>query len=164
MASTVFSLDLVKESLVENGFFNLQDSAVGERILDMERRKFPFATAYGLDFCKYVLFHPRIRLILEASFQKCTLGHIMRYSKKPGRVFRFLPGGPNTNFALMVHQCAKGSQVKYYVGSYKYAPSPPNNRKLDSNEPLEPLLEDSQSALVDTGCKPVEVGLKEGGL
>ncbi|KAI1325825.1 hypothetical protein F5Y16DRAFT_401013 [Xylariaceae sp. FL0255] len=35
MTST-FSLDLVRRSLEEDGFFNLQDSTVGERVSDME--------------------------------------------------------------------------------------------------------------------------------
>jgi hypothetical protein len=52
MASTVFSVDVAKRSLFEEGFFNSKDLAVGEGILEMERRGFEYFLEYGLDFCK----------------------------------------------------------------------------------------------------------------
>jgi len=51
-----FSLEEAKESLQKNGFFFIQDSAVGDRVQEMEERDFPIVTVYGLRFCKlYVL-------------------------------------------------------------------------------------------------------------
>jgi hypothetical protein len=58
MASTVFSLELAKESLSEDeeGFFDLKDLAVGDGVLEMEKRGFDYFSEYGLDFCKqYIL-------------------------------------------------------------------------------------------------------------
>jgi hypothetical protein len=52
MASTVFSLELANESLSEEGFFDLKDVAVGDGILEMEKRGFEYFSEYGLDFCK----------------------------------------------------------------------------------------------------------------
>lgn len=54
MASTVFSLELAKESLSEDeeGFFDLKDLAVGDGVLEMEKRGFDYFSEYGLDFCK----------------------------------------------------------------------------------------------------------------
>lgn len=52
MASTTFSLEVAEKALEENGFFDLEDPAMGEYVEQMERRSFPFVSEYGLDFCK----------------------------------------------------------------------------------------------------------------
>jgi hypothetical protein len=52
MASTIFSLEDAKKSILEEGFFDLNDPAIGEHILKMAEKGFPFFTEYGLDFCK----------------------------------------------------------------------------------------------------------------
>jgi hypothetical protein len=52
MASTEFSLEVVKESLSKEGFFYLEDLAFGEGILEIEKRGFEYFSEYGLDFCK----------------------------------------------------------------------------------------------------------------
>ena len=56
MASTSFTLDIARRSLLEEGFFDLNDSTVGNRVLEMERRGFPYLTEYGMDFCKQFAF------------------------------------------------------------------------------------------------------------
>ena len=48
----MFELKIAQKSLLEEGFFDFNDSLVGERVLDMEERDFPYHTEYGLDFCK----------------------------------------------------------------------------------------------------------------
>jgi hypothetical protein len=52
MASTPFSLEVAKRCLDRDGFFDLEDSAMGEYVLGMEQRGFPYISEYGLDFCK----------------------------------------------------------------------------------------------------------------
>jgi hypothetical protein len=47
MASTEFSLEVVKESLSKEGFFYWEDLAVGEGILEMEKRGFEYFSEYG---------------------------------------------------------------------------------------------------------------------
>jgi hypothetical protein len=56
MAPTAFTLDAARRSLLEEGFFDLNDSTVGDRVLEMERRGFPYLTEYGMDFCKQFAF------------------------------------------------------------------------------------------------------------
>lgn len=56
MASTAFKLDVARRSLLEEGFFDLNDSTVGDRVLEMEMRGFPYLTEYGMDFCKQFAF------------------------------------------------------------------------------------------------------------
>lgn len=56
MASTAFQLDVARRTLLEEGFFDLNDSTVGDRVLEMERRGFPYLTEYGMDFCKQFAF------------------------------------------------------------------------------------------------------------
>jgi hypothetical protein len=43
MASAVFSLEFVNESLSEDGFFAFKDLAVGDSILEMEKRASSFS-------------------------------------------------------------------------------------------------------------------------
>lgn len=52
MASTIFSLEVAKKSLRDEGFFDFNDSTVGEHISEMARKAFPYLSEYGLDFCK----------------------------------------------------------------------------------------------------------------
>lgn len=56
MASTTFTLDVARRCLLEKGFFDLNDSTVGDRVSEMERRGFPYLTEYGMDFCKQFAF------------------------------------------------------------------------------------------------------------
>ena len=52
------SVQNTKDSLEADGFFDLRDPVAGERFDDMERRKFEFVSAYGLEFFKYIVLHP----------------------------------------------------------------------------------------------------------
>lgn len=56
MASSTFTLDVARASLLEKGFFDLNDPTVGDRVLEMERQGFPYLTDYGMDFCKQFAF------------------------------------------------------------------------------------------------------------
>lgn len=52
MASTTFVLENARKSILEDGFFLINDSVVGEHVLEMQQKEFPFSLEYGLDFCK----------------------------------------------------------------------------------------------------------------
>ena len=52
MASTTFALVDARKSILEDRFFPMYDSVVGEHVLEMEQKDFPFASEYGLEFCK----------------------------------------------------------------------------------------------------------------
>jgi len=52
MASTKFALVDAKKSILEDGFFFMDDSVVGEHVLEMQQKDFPFVSEYGLEFCK----------------------------------------------------------------------------------------------------------------
>jgi hypothetical protein len=52
MASTTFTLVDAKKSILEDGFFSIDDSVVGEHVLEIEQKDFPFVSEYGLEFCK----------------------------------------------------------------------------------------------------------------
>lgn len=51
MVPTTFSLQAANRTLEGEGLVDLEDSSIGEHIVDMEQRRFPFSTEYGLDFC-----------------------------------------------------------------------------------------------------------------
>lgn len=50
MASTVFPGEVARRHLDEDGFFDLEDTAIGEYIWQMERRRFPLVSEYGIGF------------------------------------------------------------------------------------------------------------------
>jgi hypothetical protein len=52
MALTTFALIDTSKSILEDGFFSIDNSVVGEYILEMEQKDFPWISEYGLDFCK----------------------------------------------------------------------------------------------------------------
>ncbi|KAJ5556654.1 hypothetical protein N7513_001775 [Penicillium frequentans] len=157
MASTAFTLDIARRSLLEEGFFDLNDSTVGNRVLEMERRGFPYLTEYGMDFCKQFAFDDRIRSILECSLERCSLGHWLRYEEFPGHVECFRRGGPKAGRrVLMVHLWAKGSRVEYYARSHLHDLATTRGRRS--------LYEISQSELDHVGSRPEVKDFPDGGL
>ena len=52
MALTTFALMDVRKSILEDGFFSIDDLVVGEHVLEMQQKDFPFALEYGLEFYK----------------------------------------------------------------------------------------------------------------
>ncbi|CAG8005772.1 unnamed protein product [Penicillium olsonii] len=157
MASTAFQLDVARRTLLEEGFFDLNDSTVGDRVLEMERRGFPYLTEYGMDFCKQFAFDERIRSILETSLERCSLGHWLRYEEFPGHVECFRRGGLKAGHrVLMVHLWAKGSRVEYYTLSHLH--------DLATTKGRRSLYEISQSELDRMGSKPEVKDFPDGGL
>jgi len=57
MALTAFKLDIVRRSLLEEGFFDLNDLTVSDRVLEIERRGFLYRTEYSIDFYKQFTFN-----------------------------------------------------------------------------------------------------------
>ncbi|KAI1249784.1 hypothetical protein MGN70_009398 [Eutypa lata] len=165
MASGTSWLGTAKQSLDENGFFELQDFEVGERIKAFQSRGFPYGTVYALEFIETVIFDPRTRDVLKAYTDNFILGHHLRYTAKPGRFFRFWPGGPNTRPLFVVHQWAKGSRIDYWIGSHTVT-LPILKPRLDNQQRkvMEALPENTREALIEAGCKPREFHFPEGGL
>ncbi|KAK1754138.1 hypothetical protein QBC47DRAFT_385845 [Echria macrotheca] len=121
MEPEIFSLEVAKKSLDEEGFIRLNDLELGNDISQMQQRGFPFWSEDGLDFCrKHVLADERIRSILKSWFgERCILVHWLRYTANPGHVICFRRGGPEAGRRrLMVHLMARGSQVVYWSRSH----------------------------------------------
>nr|CDP29022.1 Putative protein of unknown function [Podospora anserina S mat+] len=146
-STTTLALDIAEGSLLKDGFLAFDDPLVGEGIAEMEKRGFPYFTDYGSDFCEEFAFDERIRFIFEASFEKCSLGHWLRYGEFPGNVECFRRGGPKAGrYVLMVHLWAKGSQVAYYVGSHHH--------NITTSRDNRSLYEIPLSELNRVGSKP----------
>ncbi|KAI1319116.1 hypothetical protein F5Y16DRAFT_391216 [Xylariaceae sp. FL0255] len=158
MVSHTFLLDIAKKSLEEDGFFELFAPDVGTQIVGMEERRFPFLTPYGLTFLKtQVLDDTRLRNILEASFDKCTLGHWLRYRALPGHIESYFQSGPDTGMhGLAVQLWAKGSSVTYYRGSHLLS--------FPTEESERRLYETSKEAMDEAGCVGKEKNFPSGGL
>lgn len=56
MASTTFELEIARQSLRDDGLYILSDMQIGDRIADMERKKFPYLTEFGLEFCHHFVY------------------------------------------------------------------------------------------------------------
>ncbi|KAH7016072.1 uncharacterized protein B0I36DRAFT_42113 [Microdochium trichocladiopsis] len=143
MASMAFSLEAAKEGLDKDGFFDLEDSTTGDDVWEMERRRFPYVSEYGLDFVGNV--SSTIWTTVEAILGQCTLAHWLRYKAYPGHVVCFRSGGPKAGRrALLVHLWAKGSRVEYYGGSHLH--------DLPKQKGARLLWETQPSALGEVGC------------
>ena len=71
MASTTFSLEDVKEALLEKGFFAMEDSGVGARVFEMEEEDFPIVSERGLEFCKFNLLDDEVSKGTRCSIDYC---------------------------------------------------------------------------------------------
>lgn len=83
MASSAFTLDVARRSLLEKGFFDLNDSTVGDRVLEMERRGFPYLTEYGMDFCKQFAFDEVSRMRHSCDYHLIIFSESDLSSKPP---------------------------------------------------------------------------------
>ena len=176
MASTAFSLEVAK-CLSERGpgYSELQDSVVGDSVLEMEKRDFVFFTEYGLDFCKQHVLNSvrrtktfyghlsnlfqRIMPIVESFFdgEICVLAHWLKYTAYPGHITFFRSGGLEAGRqALLVFLIAKGSRISYWSDSHRHA--------LPVTEGKRYLHEGSESALLAAGCRRKEETYTNGGL
>jgi hypothetical protein len=52
MASTTFALVDTRKSILEDRFFSIDNSVVGEHVLEIQQKDFPFVSEYSLEFCK----------------------------------------------------------------------------------------------------------------
>lgn len=82
MASTAFSLEVAKRRLDENGFFDLEDPAMGEYVWQMEHRGFPFVSEYGLDFCKERVLDDEVSTVRPSHGSCLTLFSVLGPSLK----------------------------------------------------------------------------------
>jgi hypothetical protein len=174
MASAIYSVEVAKETLFEQGFLDWEDLAVGDGITEMEKRGFEFFSEYGLDFCKnyvlstvsitkhfgiYLMLFQHILSIVESFFgdETCILAHCLRYIEYPGHILCFRRGGPKAGRrALAVHLLAKGSRVGYCGGSHHHF--------LPTTKGLRLLHEISPAALAEVGCQCEEKEFPDGGL
>ncbi len=63
IASTVMALSQVsqeaaEQALLEDGYFCWEDASAGDRVMEMEKKKFPYYSEYGLEFCADFAFDP----------------------------------------------------------------------------------------------------------
>ncbi|KZL67538.1 hypothetical protein CT0861_00342 [Colletotrichum tofieldiae] len=158
MEPTTFSIETAEDSLHKEGFVDLHDSTVGRHVSEIEQKGFQYLSPHGLDFCQQrVLEDVRIRSILESLFEKCNLGHWLRYKELPGHIECFRKGGPEAGMRVVLVQLwARGSQVEYYRGSHLCVlPTTKGERSLHEISPM---------ALDEAGCKPKELKFPDGGL
>uniref|UniRef100_A0A1Y1LJC5 Uncharacterized protein n=1 Tax=Photinus pyralis TaxID=7054 RepID=A0A1Y1LJC5_PHOPY len=158
MVPTTFSLQAASQTLEDEGLVDLEDSSIGGHILDMEKRRFPFSTEYGLDFCNtHVLQNERVRSIVKSTFRRCVLAHWLRYEAYPGHIVSFMRGGQRAGrCALVIHLWAKGSRVNYFPRSHMLELPATKGKRL--------LWETAPSAISEAGCMATEKYFEDGGL
>lgn len=158
MASPVFALVDARKSVLEDGFFSMDDSVVGEHVLGMQQKDFPFASEYGLEFCKLnVLDDTRIRSILESFFDWSGLGLCLKYNNDPGHIFSFRRGGAKAGLRVLIIQLwSVGSRGVYYGGSHLHS--------LPAVQAANGLWEVPFAAFKRVGCRETEVKFEHGGL
>jgi len=125
LASTTFALVDAKKSLLKDGFFTIDDSMVGEYVLEIHQRTFPFASEYGLEFCRLNMLDDRLSAytinprILVRMVRSRILYEIHQGS---GSHISFRKGGAKAGLrVLIVQSWSIGSRVAYYDGSHLYS-------------------------------------------
>lgn len=82
MSPIASSLEVAKIRLDENGFFDLEDSTMGEYVRQMECRGFPFVSEYGLDFCKERVLDDQVSMVRLSHGNCLTLFSVSGPSSK----------------------------------------------------------------------------------
>jgi len=52
MASTTFSVEDARKSILKEGFFGVEDIVVGKRVLEITEKGSPLLSEEGLEFCR----------------------------------------------------------------------------------------------------------------
>lgn len=155
---TMFSPETAQRALLDQGFVDLEDATVGDVVLEMERRDFPYLTPFGLKYCKqHILDDERIRIVIESSLGDCSLGHWLRYGAKPGHIECFRRGGKQAGLrVLVVQQFCKDSEVEIWQGSHLH--------DLPTTDGIRSLHETTRSELEKAGCIAKLKQFQSGGL
>ncbi|KAF4637410.1 hypothetical protein G7Y89_g675 [Cudoniella acicularis] len=158
MASTTFSVEDARKSILEDGFFCVEDPVVGERVLEIAEKGSPLLSEEGLEFCKLnVLDDERIRSILESTFEWCGLGLYRRFGSDSGHIFSFRRGGMQAGLqVLVVHLWSSGSRVVYHSKSHLHS--------LNSVQAANGLFEIPLANLGRVGSIGTELVFENGGL
>ncbi|KAK4132082.1 hypothetical protein BT67DRAFT_444200 [Trichocladium antarcticum] len=123
----------------------------------MERKDFPYASEYGLDFCKVnVLDDVRVRAILESFFEWSGLGLYRTFGRAPEHNFLFMNKATTEMQVVVVQLWSSGSRVRFWGGSQLHA--------LNGIAAANGLLEVPSERLEGLGLQPTEVVLERGGL
>ncbi|KAF9765000.1 hypothetical protein IL306_002696 [Fusarium sp. DS 682] len=174
---TMFSPETAQRALLDQGFVDLEDATVGNVVLEMERRDFPYLTPFGLKYCKQHILDDevssslgpssryftdiynlqRIRIVIESSLGDCSLGHWLRYGAKPGHIECFRRGGKQAGLrVLVVQQFCKDSEVEIWQGSHLH--------DLPTTDGIRSLHETTRSELEKAGCIAKLKQFQSGGL
>ncbi|KAH8651695.1 hypothetical protein BGZ61DRAFT_500926 [Ilyonectria robusta] len=154
----MFSPETAQRVLLDEGFVDLEDATVGDIVLEMERRDFPYLTPFGLKYCKeHILEDERIRVVVESSLGECSLGHWLRYSAQPGHIECFRRGGKQAGLrVLVVQQFCKESEVEIWHGSHLHG--------LPTTDGIRSLHETTRLELEKAGCIVESKKFQSGGL
>ncbi|RSL40933.1 hypothetical protein CEP54_015971 [Fusarium duplospermum] len=152
------SPETAQRALLDDGFVDLEDATVGDVVLEMERRDFPYLTPFGLKYYKqYILEDERIRVIVESSLGECSLGHWLRYRALPGHIECFRRGGKQAGLrVLVVQQFCKDSEVEIWHGSHLH--------DLPTTNGIRSLHETTRLELEKAGCTAELKKFQSGGL
>ncbi|KAM5357021.1 hypothetical protein ACJZ2D_016694 [Fusarium nematophilum] len=161
MASTTFVLEDAIKAIAVNGFYHIQDPAVGQRIAEMEKNKHQFSTTStaGLEFYRdNVHEDQRIRSVLENSFDWCAFGDYRRIQEDRGHVFQLRRGGAKAD-VLVVQLWKDGCRGIYWRGSHRIP-----RETLESTRAANRMWEVASARLERAGCQPIPVDFQTSGL
>ncbi|RBA12811.1 hypothetical protein FPRO05_14087 [Fusarium proliferatum] len=156
MASTGLSANEDMQALLQDGFVYVQDPVSGHRVDEMERNAIPFASHRGFEFFKVnVLDQPRIRDVLDSSFEWYGLGLYRSFGAVPGD-YSFRQSDPGSDIeSLLIQFWKEGSKITFWRESHK--------KHLPTTKGENNLWRVPRIALQNRGLVPVEVTFERGG-
>lgn len=172
---TSVSNEAIQKWFEDDGLVYVEDSIIGQRVEDMQKRGFPIESAYGLNFCKQIvlddkvlrtrltdlrryLYPQRVQHILGAVFSRSILGIYEVYRRndqQPDIVYAFKTGLEPLN-ALCVELRSPNSKTIYFKGAQ-------NLKIVGFKNPIG-LLEMISAPLNRSPCKAFEIPMTQGGL
>jgi hypothetical protein len=162
----------IKKSILDDGFFFIQDPEYGRKADTFAIKGYPFQTEDGLDFLNATLDdkvgkHPKsrkstsnasqlIRDTIQSSLKQCGLGMFKPFGPHPNTARAPLNRTTDELLALNVLVCRSRSRIILHKGSHMH--------ELDAEPGGIGLLELPRESLSKPGITPVEVKMDDGGL
>lgn len=114
------SLPSPQDAISEDGFFKADDAELGARTQQMDEDAVALGSERGLHFYSTnVLQYPKIRSIIESTFEQPSLGIYRTFGAAP-EVFSF-DKKPQSNLEILIVMFwTKGSRVSFWPGSHRY--------------------------------------------
>ncbi|KAJ3453100.1 hypothetical protein MRS44_018755 [Fusarium solani] len=146
----------IKNAVLRDGFFSVEDTVIGTRVDGFAREKYPFQTMHGLALLQATLDDERVRNTVESLLDRCGLGMFKVFGPHPDTARALLNRTTDKLLALTTILCPKASRLILFEDSHRHA--------LAAEPGGTGQLELPRETMTERGFREKQIDLDEGGL